>query len=634
MLPTETADAHKEEYGLSTTTQETRADYLSEPRPDTEEPPGLADPGGLARLFTPIRSYLVVCAVLGALSAAAGIVPYIAAAEIARIMLDDPAGSAAAIWTWVVIGAAGASLWLALLVQASRVGHYADAVIVHDLRARIVRHLGALPLGWFRASGSGQVKRAMTGDLEEMHEVIAHALGQVIGAVTVTLVSSIYLLFVDIAMAFVVLGLLGLMGISYRISMRSMSTHMTRLAIAEGQISAAGVEYADGIQVVKAFGTGGRILRRFDHAVNEYAEAFASWVGEVRYSSAVTRLLGSEMAVLSVVTAAGVVLIGRQALTAAELVAFLVVSVGLPTSLIPAVSGAQAVRKGRMGAANIERLLSRKPLPEPESPRVPADHGVEFDHVSFSYDGTTYAVRDVSAVCPQGTVTAIVGPSGAGKTTLAGLLPRFYDVSEGAIRIGGVDIREIGSADLLASMSLVFQDVALLRDSVTENIRIGRPGASDEEVRRAAEAAHIHEVIEALPQGYDTPLDAGGGGLSGGERQRLTIARAILSGAPIVVLDEATAALDPDSETAVQNALARLAVGKTVIVIAHRLHTIAGADQILVLDNGRPAECSRHDELLANNDLYARMWAAQEAPRGNRPSTEPAVGAGEKGMPA
>ncbi|MBB4917739.1 ABC transporter ATP-binding protein [Streptosporangium saharense] len=597
---------------MSTTTSEPRTDSVPEPAVGTEQGPGLAEPGALARLFAPIRSYLIACGLLSALSSGAGIVPYVAAAEIARVTLSTPSVSAAAVWTWVGIGAAGAGLWLVLMVQSSRLGHYADAAILHHLRVRIVRHLGALPLGWFRASGSGRVKRAMTGDLEEMHEVIAHALGQLVGAVTVIAVSGVYLFSVDVPMALVVLGVLGLMTVSYRVSMRSMAAHVNRLIAAEGRISAASVEYADGIQVVKAFGTGGRVLHRFDEAVNEYAEAFAAWVNEVRHSSAVTRLLGSEMAVLTAVTAAGVAFIAQGSLTGAELVAFLVVSVGLPASIIPAVSGAQAVRKGRMGAANIERLLARMPLPEPERSRTPDGHEVEFDHVSFSYDGTTCAVEDVSAVCPTGTVTAIVGPSGAGKTTLTSLLPRFYDVTGGAIRIGGVDIREIGSARLLASMSLVFQDVSLLRDSVAENIRIGRPGAGDEDVREAAIAAHIHDVIEALPQGYDTPLDAGGGGLSGGERQRLTIARAILSGAPIVVLDEATAALDPDSETAVQEALARLAVGKTVIVIAHRLHTIAGADQILVLDNGRLVERGRHDELLTRDGLYARMWMAQE----------------------
>lgn len=593
------------------TTIEARPAAAESP-PDDDQTVGLANTGALARLLAPIRPHLIACGILSALSAAAGIVPYVAAAEIAGAMLENPAGATSVVWTWVVIGAVGAGLWLALLVQTSRIGHYADANVLHTLRVRIVRRLGALPLGWFRSVGSGRVKRAMTGDLEEMHEVIAHALGQLTGAITVIVVSAGYLLLVDLPMALIALGVVAAMAVCYRVSMRSMTTHMNRLIAAEGRISAASVEYADGIQVVKAFGTGGRVLQRYDEAVDEYTDAFAAWVAEIRYSSAATRLFGSEMAVLAAITAAGLAMVGHGALGAADLIAFLIVSVGLPTSILPAIQAAQGVRKGRMGAAHIEQLLNRTPLPTPEHPQTPGDHGVQFDHVSFSYDGVTDAVADITADCPQGTVTAIVGPSGAGKTTLTSLLPRFYDVTGGAIRIGDVDIRDIDPTALLGSMSLVFQDVALLRDSVAENIRIGRPDATDAEIRRAAKAAQIHHVIEALPAGYDTLLDAAGGGLSGGERQRLTIARAILSGAPIVVLDEATAALDPDSEAEVQDALANLAVDKTVIVIAHRLHTIATADQILVLDNGRLVERGRHDELLARHGLYHRMWAAQE----------------------
>lgn len=595
-----------------TTTTTARVRAVEKPQIEEQSEGGLAGAGPLSRLFAPIRGHLIGCAILSAASAAAGIMPYVAVAEIARTMLDRPAGAATTVWIWVGVGAVGAALWLLLFVQSSRLGHYADAELLHALRVRIVRHLGAMPLGWFRASGSGRVKRAMTGDLEEMHEVIAHALGQLVGAVTVTAVSAAYLFLIDARMALIALGVLALMTICYRISMRSMTIHMNRLIAAETAISAASIEYADGIQVVKSFGTGGRILHRFDDAVTEYANAFADWVAEVRLSSAATRVFGSEITVLTAVTAAGLAFFAGGSLSVADLVAFLVVAVGLPTSILPAVSASQGVRKGRMGAANIERLLTRPPLPEPIRPQRPNGYGVEFDGVSFSYGGRENAIQDVSAVCTPGEVTAIVGPSGAGKTTLAGLLARFYDVTEGSIRIGGADVRSIPSAELLGAMSLVFQDVVLLRDSVAENIRIGRPGANDADVRKAASAANIHDVITRLPAGYDTLLDAGGGGLSGGERQRLTIARAILSDAPIVVLDEATASLDADSEAAVQDALATLASGKTVIVIAHRLNTIAGAHQILVFDRGRIVERGTHEQLLSRSGLYARMWAAQE----------------------
>ncbi len=569
----------------------------------------------LSRLLRPVRSYLLACSLLSALGAAAGLVPYIAIAEIAR--RASAAGSVAVvsdtIWQWVAIGIAGGGLRLVLVFASSRLGHYADAELLHGIRLKLVAHLGVLPLGWFRAEGSGAVKKAMTSDLEDMHQLVAHALGEMLGAAVAIVVGVGYLVLIDWRMTVVTVAVLLAWSLFFRVAMRSLSLHLARLRRAEARISAASVEYADGIMVVKVFGTGGRLLARFAEAVREHSEAFRVWINETRYSSALARLLGSEMAVLTAVLAAGIGLLRADALAVTDLLPFLVVGIGLPTSIMPAVLGAQGLRKGRMAAASIESLLARPGLPEAADGVLLRDHGIEFDQVSFSYDGVTDAQSTVSAVCRPGTITALVGPSGAGKTTLASLLPRFHDVSAGAIRIGGADLRAIPTATLLSSMSLVFQDVVLLRDSVRENIRIGRRDASDEAVSRAARAAQIEAVILRLPQGYDTLLGADGAGLSGGERQRLTIARAILSDAPVVVLDEATAALDADSESAVQSAMAELVAGRTVLVIAHRLHTIAGADQILVLDGGRIVERGRHDELLAQGGRYSRMWQAQQA---------------------
>ena len=575
--------------------------------------PQLLSASALSRLLRPVRTYLLACSLLSALGAAAGLAPYIAIAEIARQALaaENVVAISGTIWTWAAIGIAGGALRLALVFSSSRLGHYADAEILHDIRMKLVRHLGVLPIGWFRAVGSGTVKKAMTSDLEDMHQLIAHALGEMIGAAVAIVVGIGYLILIDWRMTAVTVGVLAAWSLSFQVAMRSMSLHLARLRTAEARISAASVEYADGITVVKTFGTGGRVLERFAEAVREHTEAFRVWIDETRYSSAVARLLGSEMAVLAAVMVAGIWLLRTNAIAAADLLPFLVVGIGMPTSIMPAVLGAQGLRKGRMAAGNIEGLLAQPGLPETACSQVPRDHGIEFDDVSFSYDDETDVLSKISAICRPGTITALVGPSGAGKTTLASLVPRFHEVSSGAIRIGGVDVRTIPTATLLSSMSLVFQDVVLLRDTVRENIRIGRRDASDEEVRNAARAAQVEGVIQRLPNGYDTVLGSDGAGLSGGERQRLTIARAILSKAPIVVLDEATAALDPDSESAVQTALAELAAGKTVLVIAHRLHTIAGADQILVFDAGRLVERGTHDDLIARGERYARLWRAQ-----------------------
>ncbi len=417
--------------------------------------PGLAP---LARLLRPVRFHLAICATLSAIAAGAGLVPYIAVAELARAVLppNNSASVAGVAWVWVGIGAAGAATRLVLVFLSSRIGHYADAEVLHHIRSRLIRHLGQLPLGWFRARGSGAVKKAMTDDLEEMHQLIAHALGEMIGASIAIVAGLVYLASVDWRMTIVTAAVLASMVIFYRIAMRSMTHHILRLIAAEEKISAASVEYADGISVVKAFGTSGKVLDRFADAVLEYKLAMRDWVLETRLSSAASRLLASEMTVLGAVMIVGLPLIAAGQLDASSLLPFLIVGIGLPTSITPASQGSQGLRKGRVSAAHIESLLAREPLPEAVEPLRPDGYGIEFDDVRFSYDGKTDAIAGFSAVCEPGTVTAIVGPSGAGKTTIASLLPRFYDVTGGAIRIGGVDLRSMDSATLLSSMSLVF----------------------------------------------------------------------------------------------------------------------------------------------------------------------------------
>lgn len=578
-------------------------------RPGRKAATRLLGSKALIRLLSPVRNYLIAGSILAMAGSALGLAPYIAIAEIARLILKN--AGIQTIWLWVGIGIAGVFLRLVLLYFSSKTGHYADAEVLHKIRVRIVRRLGAIPLGWFREKGSGVIKKVMTTDLEEMHQLIAHSLREMIAAVTAIVIGIGYLWMVSPKMTLVSIAVLLIMYISFRIAMRSVTTHMNRLLKAETQISTSAVEYADGIAVVKTFGAGGRLLSRFDDAVKEHTNAFKVWVLETKYSSAVSRLFASEVTLLGVLTITGLLLVGNGTLAVADLLPFLIVGTGLPATLVPAVHGSQGFRKGRLSASNIENVLLQEVLPESENPQEPGKYSVAFHNVSFAYSGNNDVIRDISFECPQGTVTALVGPSGSGKSTLAHLLPRFYDVRRGSITIGGIDIRQIASEKLLSSMSLVFQDVVLLRDTVRENIRIAHPEATDEAVISAARAAHIHEVIRQLPKGYDTVLGTGNSGLSGGERQRLTIARAILSDAPIVVLDEATASLDPDNEILVQQALSTLVKNKTVIMIAHRLYTVNNAHQIIVLQEGKIAEKGTHRQLLQNQSLYAQMWKAQ-----------------------
>ena len=267
------------------------------------------------------------------------------------------------------------------------------------------------------------------------------------------------------------------------------------------------------------------------------------------------------------------------------------------------------------GVNRIDRLLEKKPVPEPVHPQVPAAYAVEFRHVSFSYENTeqgtrTEALRDGSFKAPQGKITALVGPSGSGQSTVANLIPRFWDVEQGEICIGGIDIRQIDTAKLMDMVSFVFQDTFLFYDTLYENIAVGSPDATKEKVIAAAKAAQCHDFIERLPQGYETRIGDKGVFLSGGEAQRICVARAILKNAPILVLDEATAFADPENEYKMQMALQSLIKDKTVIVIAHRLSSVVSASQIIVMKEGRMAQCGKHEVLSVTEGVYKNMWDA------------------------
>lgn len=599
-----------------------QADVVAEPRTRrraTARARGRPRRPAATALLRPVRGRLRLGALLSAVGACAGLVPFVAVAEIGRELLGAGVTERGRIWAWVGIGIAGAAARLALLVVAAEISHHADADLQRAIRSRVARHLGVLPLGWFSTRGSAEVKKAMSDDVEDLHHLVAHVQNDLASAVVMPLAAVGYLLAVDWRMTIVTLVPIVAATFSLRASMTGYSEKVESLTLAQRRINAATIEYVDGIQVVKAFGQEGRAFGRFSAAVDDFCDQLREWSAEVTGPYLATMVLLAPPTMLLVVLSGGTALVAADWIEPVDLLPFLLVGVGLPVPLTMLGDGIQQLRRARLAAGHLADVLEAPALAEADPPSIPKGSDVELDSVSVCYDGRAQALTDVTATLPAGTVTAVVGPSGSGKTTLARAVARYFDVDTGTVRLGGVDVRQVATRDLLRRISMVFQDIVLVRDTMRENIRLGRPEATDDEVEAAARVAQIHEVIQALPAGYDTVLGEDGGQLSGGERQRITIARAILQDAPVVILDEATASVDPENEAAVHDALAALLSGRTVLVIAHRLHTVADADQILVLDHGRVVERGNHAELLAADGLYARMWRAQERHHTNDP---------------
>lgn len=482
----------------------------------------------------------------------------------------------------------------------------------HELRTLMGEQLRRIPLELLQDKRAGEVNATLLGNVDENLNYLLTVAAMMAHALITPVVVALVALYFDWRMGLILLLVFPLLIPLYRWRRPAFGRGMQMLADANQRTSSDILEYTQGLPVLRAACCTGEKAAYLSGGFLELEKI--QTIGQQKGAKP-NLILATvmELAVLLVVFA-GILFVVQGSLDIALLAALLVIVVRFSEPLATFVLYAKVIDIMEAALGKIDALLSIKPLPQQAPAQLPDSFEVCFEGVDFSYANTESAtLQGFNAHLPACSLTALVGPSGSGKTTITRLLMRHADPQKGRITIGGVDLRAIEPEKLNGLISVVFQDVYLFDDSILANIRMARPDASDEEVEAAARAAHCHEFISRLPEGYQTRVGDIGGRLSGGERQRISIARAILKDAPIVILDEPTAALDTESEVAVQAAIDALVRKRTVIVIAHRLSTIAGADQILVIDKGQLAELGQHHKLLANQGRYARMWQAQQS---------------------
>lgn len=494
-------------------------------------------------------------------------------------------------------------------ISALMCSHLAAFRVATNMRVAVTEHIAKLPLGFADSFGSGKLRKIINDSTGATETYLAHQLPDKYAALA-TPVGLLVLLFVFDWR----LGLLSLIPVVLAFLVMSsmtgkhMAEKMKQYNNALENMSNEAVEYVRGIPVVKTFGQSVFSFKKFKSTIDEYQKWVVAYTKDMRvpmmfYTAAINGVFAFLIAGALWFTADGVT---NGFLL--NLIFYIVITPVISLNLTKMMYMSENNMIVKDALERIDGVLSVSPMSESETPEYPADSSVELNDVHFSYDGKNEVIRGVSMNIGAGQTVALVGPSGGGKSTLAGLMARFFDVKSGSIKVGGADIREIPKEELMNAVSFVFQDSKLIKATIAENVKLGKPDATDEEVAAALHTAQCDDIIQKLPDGEDTVIGTKGVFLSGGERQRIAIARAVLKNAPVIILDEATAFADPDNEAKVQKAFSELSKGKTVIMIAHRLSTVANADCIYVIKDGLIAESGRRDELLEKNGVFAEMW--------------------------
>ncbi|MCC8246950.1 ABC transporter ATP-binding protein [Saccharothrix luteola] len=513
------------------------------------------------------------------------------------------------VWPPLIAFGAAVAVYAVLRYRSDLSGFRAGTTLLRGMYHRLGDHLARLPIGWYDGGRVGELSvLAGTGVLQAMG-VIAHLLAPFVSAAVTPLTIVVVMLGFDWRLGLAALAAAPVVAAVQSWTGRSAAATDAERAERDHEAAGRVIEYLQAQPVLRA---GGRTAERFRSLDDSLRDVERASRRSVR--SALPGAVGLTLAVqamFTVLLVLGAYLALGGQIGAAEVVAILVLAARCADPLLSLSDIGGKLRGARFELARLDAVLRAEPLPQPREPVRPRHHGLELDSATFRHGDRT-VVDDVSLTVPEGQRLAVVGPSGAGKSTVLQLLARFYDVDTGAVRVGGVDVRAIDTEELMARIAFVFQDVYLFDGTIEENVRLGRPGASAAEVREAAAAARLDEVVERLPGGWATNVGEGGARLSGGERQRVSIARALLKDAPIVLLDEVTSALDPVNEAAVHDGVERLMAGRTVVMVAHRVRTVRRADRIAFLDGGRIVEEGSHDELLRLGGRYAEFWRLSE----------------------